>query len=140
METTIKKGYSIILAVDQSMGIGKDGTMPWPVLKTDMQHFTRMTKEAHTEESPELPVFFQTEECMKVPENDLSSSKKNAVVMGRKTWDSIPEARRPLKDRINVILTQDKDKFYETLDQKYKDSPHIRVYDNFWYVFYKLLL
>jgi dihydrofolate reductase len=29
----------------------------------------------------------------------------NAVVMGRKTWESIPVQNRPLKDRVNIILT-----------------------------------
>lgn len=31
-----------------------------------------------------------------------------AVVMGRKTYDSIPPRFRPLKKRVNVILTRDK--------------------------------
>ena len=34
---------------------------------------------------------------------------KNVVLMGRKTWFSIPRDRRPLKGRINLILTNDKD-------------------------------
>lgn len=31
--------------------------------------------------------------------------KQNAVVMGRRTWESIPAARRPLPGRINVVLS-----------------------------------
>ena len=29
----------------------------------------------------------------------------NAVIMGRKTWESIPEAKRPIANRLNIILT-----------------------------------
>lgn len=34
---------------------------------------------------------------------------KNVVLMGRKTWFSIPRENRPLKNRLNLVLTRDKD-------------------------------
>jgi len=71
---------SAIVAVSENMGIGKNGDLPWN-LKEEFKYFTRMTKAT---EDP---------------------SKKNAVLMGRKTWESIPQKFRPLKDRVNIVLT-----------------------------------
>ena len=33
----------------------------------------------------------------------------SVVIMGRRNWDSIPLKYRPLKDRINVVITRNKD-------------------------------
>jgi dihydrofolate reductase len=33
-------------------------------------------------------------------------TRGGAVIMGRKTWDSLPEAYRPLKGRFNVVVTR----------------------------------
>jgi len=43
-----------------------------------------------------------------IPFMDTSSLDKNVVLMGRKTWFSLPQSRRPLPGRINIVLTNDK--------------------------------
>ncbi|XP_021563312.1 dihydrofolate reductase isoform X2 [Carlito syrichta] len=72
-----------IVAVSQNMGIGKDGTLPWPPLRNEFRYFQRMTTMSSVE------------------------GKQNLVIMGRKTWFSIPEKNRPLKDRINLVLSRE---------------------------------
>lgn len=64
------------------MGIGKDGGLPWKGLKKELAYFARVTKS-----SP-------------------SGHFRNAVIMGRKTWESIPEKFRPLPGRLNVVLSR----------------------------------
>lgn len=71
----------LIVAACEGMGIGINGGLPW-CLKEEVKYFARMTK---TVQDPK---------------------KKNAVIMGRKTWESIPEKFRPLKDRLNVVLSR----------------------------------
>ncbi|KAH7408632.1 dihydrofolate reductase-like domain-containing protein [Phaeosphaeria sp. MPI-PUGE-AT-0046c] len=84
---------TLILAATPSLGIGKNGALPWPLLKKEMGYFARVTKRVPT-----------------------SSSKINAVLMGRKTWDSIPPKFRPLKDRLNIVITRDTAAFEKSLE------------------------
>ena len=37
----------------------------------------------------------------------------NAVLMGRTTWESLPEAYRPLDNRLNIVVTRNQDYFIE---------------------------
>ena len=82
---------TLIAAVTPLWGIGKGGSLPWPMLKQEMAYFARVTKRAPT---PLLA--------------SISSAPRfmNAVIMGRKTWESIPSRLRPLKDRINVVISR----------------------------------
>ncbi|MBA0700495.1 hypothetical protein Goari_000097, partial [Gossypium aridum] len=75
------RNYRVVVAATREMGIGKDGKLPWR-LPSDLKFFKELTV---TTSDPE---------------------KKNAVVMGRKTWESIPLEFRPLPGRLNVVLTR----------------------------------
>ncbi len=77
------RSFDIVVATDLSRGIGKGGTLPWK-LSGDLKYFRELTTKVQ------------------------SPGRRNAVVMGRKTWESIPEKFRPLRDRVNVVLTRDR--------------------------------
>ena len=75
--------FDIVVAMDLNSGIGKNGFLPWNI-PGDLRHFKDITSRPH------------------------SVLKKNAVIMGRKTWDSLPEKFRPLPGRVNLVLTRNK--------------------------------
>jgi dihydrofolate reductase len=76
--------YKMILAVCRGGGLAntKKNAMPWPHIKEEMGYFYSNTI------------------------GTTCPSQKNAVVMGRKTWDSLPPNKRPLPWRDNLVMTQ----------------------------------
>ncbi|KHJ96224.1 dihydrofolate reductase [Oesophagostomum dentatum] len=80
-EPTGLRKMGLIAAVDSKFGIGKNGTVPW-TLKKDMKFFVEHTTAT------------------------TDPTKINAVIMGRKCWESIPEKFRPLKNRLNVVISR----------------------------------
>jgi dihydrofolate reductase len=71
--------YSIILASTLDGGIGHNNIIPWNI-PDEMHLFRTITTET-------------------------KNYKKNVLIMGRKTWESIN--CKPLKNRLNIIITSD---------------------------------
>ncbi len=80
--------FDLVAAADRNLGIGKGGRLPWR-LPREMRYFRDLTTGADEDGAP--------------------PSQENAVVMGRRTWESIPEPYRPLGARKNVVVTRDPD-------------------------------
>jgi dihydrofolate reductase len=69
--------FSLVVAADEKNGIGVNGDLPWH-LPGDMKFFRELT----------------------IGDGD------NVVIMGRKTWQSIPDRFRPLSKRTNIVLSR----------------------------------
>ena len=69
---------AMIVAMDEDGCIGKQGDLPWR-LKSDMIRFKDLTE----------------------------ADGYNAVIMGRKTWDSLPNSFQPLPERVNIVMSRD---------------------------------
>jgi len=96
---------TLIVAATVKNGIGKNGGLPWPMLKKEMAYFARVTKRVPT---PNNTGSVQSDALKSAI---LDGTRQNAVIMGRKTWESIPPKFRPLKDRTNVVISsQDRSK------------------------------
>lgn len=73
--------FDVVVAADLDWGIGASNGLPWPKLSGDLAHFRRITSAAAT-------------------------GKRNAIVMGRKTWESTEVKGRPLPKRLNVVISR----------------------------------
>ncbi len=71
---------TLIVAATITNGIGHGGSLPWR-LPNEMAYFAKVTQKAPPRAT-------------------------NAVLMGRKSWESIPPKFRPLKNRVNVVVSR----------------------------------
>jgi dihydrofolate reductase len=71
----------LVVAADRDRGIARAGAIPWR-LPGDVRHFKQLTT------------------------TTADPARRNAVLMGRATWDSLPERFRPLPGRHNVVLSR----------------------------------
>ena len=71
-------GFTVVVAMTPEGGIGRAGSIPWDIPE-DMAHFRKIT-------------------------TGMPAGQENAIIMGRKTWDSLP--RRPLARRKNIVISR----------------------------------
>lgn len=91
MTTLLPHPFNIIVAREKNGGIGKNGKIPWRI-RLDMAYFKHMTRDK--KEDPK---------------------KMNCVIMGRKTFFSIPSKFRPLQGRLNVVLSRNPEETAKSL-------------------------
>lgn len=72
-----KNFLTIVVALDDLNGIGKDNTIPWHI-KNDLKFFRYVTSKVTDE------------------------NKQNAIIVGRKTYETFP---KPLPNRLNIIVS-----------------------------------
>lgn len=98
--------FQVILATDNKGGIGLNNSIPWNNRK-DMKYFSQMTKYT--------------------PFDNM----KNVIVMGRKTWESLP---KKLPDRYHIIISSrynenEKDVYWaNSFDKAIEISKTLNVY------------
>lgn len=121
----MRRKIKSVVACCEGGGIGYKGSLPWR-LKKEMSHFRKLTL------------------------GDPPAGKKNAIVMGRKTWESLPKA---LPKRYNFVLSRSMkekspsmDGIYSSLDDFVNDMNSVEWSDKIHDIFciggaeiYKLL-
>ncbi|KAK9473063.1 dihydrofolate reductase [Dipodascopsis tothii] len=93
----------VVAATSRDLGIGAAHGLPWR-LPPDMAFFKAVTLGAGT----------------------ATGGRRNAVLMGRTTYASIPPRFRPLADRINVVLSRSAD-----ADASLSSAPDTHVFSSF---------
>ncbi|ORM41460.1 Dihydrofolate reductase [Babesia sp. Xinjiang] len=78
----------IFVAVALNGAIGFKNEIPWPHITQDLKFLSRGSSYVEPEVLEDNP------------------GLQNVVIYGRKTYESIPASKRPLKNRINVVLSR----------------------------------
>ena len=79
----------LIVAMCKNGGIGYRNNIPWNI-KKDLLYFSNKTSGEYGK-------------C--IMRNIAPNIKKNAIIMGKNTWYSLPKYPEPLKNRDNIILS-----------------------------------
>ena len=109
---------NLVVAMDKNLGIGREGRLPWE-LPLDMRFFRELTtcpdrlavenrygfgpeNSGNPVAAAEFTARLKSNSPLVMPSPD----RRNAVLMGRHTWESLPAAYQPLPNRLNGVLSR----------------------------------
>ena len=103
------KILKLIVCCDKNYGIGINNNLPWNI-KSEMNIFKQKT----------------------------IGNKNNCIIVGKNTYLSIPDKFRPLKQRMNYVITSDK-QFINNNNVEYININNItdifkKKYDEYWII------
>jgi dihydrofolate reductase len=75
-----KTALTIVVALDDCNGIGRNNTIPWHI-KNDLKFFRHVTTKT------------------------TDQNKQNAIIIGRKTYETFP---KPLPNRLNIVVSSNR--------------------------------
>jgi dihydrofolate reductase len=73
--------FELIVAHDEGRGMGHNNTIPW-FIPGELKWVANVTKAQYG-----------------------TPDQRNALIMGRNTWESLPDERRPLPGRLTIIVS-----------------------------------
>ncbi|CDU17314.1 bifunctional dihydrofolate reductase-thymidylate synthase, putative [Plasmodium yoelii] len=94
-------------------GLGNAGMLPWKYNLVDMNYFSSVT--SYVNENNYIRLQWKRDKYMgknnlknnaELNNGELNNNLQNVVVMGKRSWDSIPPKFKPLQNRINIILSR----------------------------------
>lgn len=92
MEFGGRRCFNLVICLSKNLGLGLNNQLPWKI-PPELRYFKQITTFSH----------------------------QNTVIMGRKTWESIPPNLRPLAGRKNIVISstltsEDNYEVYSTLE------------------------
>ena len=74
--------FAVVFASAADGAFGSGRKLPWKPIRADMRHFRNITTGA------------------------TKAQGQPVVIMGRRTWESLPPRARPLSGRMNIVVTR----------------------------------
>lgn len=117
---------ALVAAYTSKGGLGFEGRLPWHPrrLGLDLAFLQHITTHDYRVEGGSVTIG-----------SGNADGRENVVVMGRKTWESLPARMRPLKGRRNVVVSRDAEykaegaaRVCQSLEGAMSDDPEGPIY------------